>query len=68
MFCFGVLRIFGRNRRSAKRRKTGQKIGPFRHSEGLPRHSEGLPRRSEAEGPKRPPLGCYAAAKRYPVE
>ena len=29
MFCFLVLRIFGGNRKSAKRRKTGQKLGSY---------------------------------------
>ena len=63
MFCLVVLRIFGINRKSAKRRKTWQKSSPFAAAKGhlrrgvVLRRNEGLPRRGDAEGPKRPPLG-----------
>ena len=60
MFFLVVLRIFGRNRKSEKRRKTWQKSSPFATAKGhlrrgvVLRRNEGLPHRGDAKGPKRP--------------
>ena len=65
MLCFVVLRIFGGNRKSAKKKKERKlgKHGLLRRSVGNPRrgvalrHSVGCPRRGKAEVPKWHPLG-----------
>ena len=70
IFCFGILRIFGGNRKNEENWKIWAKIGLLRRRVGNPRcgvdlrQGMGYHRRSDTEVPKWHPSG-YAEAKAY---
>ena len=69
MFCFGILRIFGGNRKKEENWKIWAKIGLLRCSVGNPlcgvdlRQGMGYPRRGEAKVPKWHPSGMPRRSK-----
>ena len=72
MFCFGIFRIFGGNRKNEENWKIWAKFGLLRRSVGNPRcgvdlrQGVGHPRRSEAEVPKWHPSGTPRRSKATP--
>ena len=66
MFCFGVLRIFGGNQKSAKKGKLGKNRAPTPQSreptsQRKPTPRNGIPSPRRGQGAKMAPLG-YAEA------